>query len=77
MEHSPYKDEYVAHTLRLSKDLNRRMLYRAQHKYNGNVQAYLMSLVIQDVELPGLPDCNKCGFRHMGEFILEQLRKGR
>lgn len=77
MEHPPlYKEETVSHTVRLSKELDERMLFRAQQKHQGNVQAYFTSLVRRDVESE-LPDCNACGFKAMGEFILMRLREDR
>lgn len=78
MEHPRlYKEETVSHTVRLSKELDERMLFRAQQKHQGSVQAYLTSLVRRDVELSELPDCNTCGFKAMGEFIILKLREGR
>lgn len=73
----PNEEDVISNTLRLPKSLNERMRFRANQRYGGNTQMYLMSLVIQDVELPSAPNCADCGFRRMAEFIIEQLRQGR
>ena len=75
VEHPPSKTtDWVAHTIRLPKTLNERMLYQSRRRYGGNVQAFIMALVVQAVELPDPPDCATCGFRHLGEFVIESLR---
>lgn len=68
------KEAYVTHTFRVEEHLDTRMKFRAKQKYGGNVQAYILSLIIRDVELPDTPNCADCGFRRMAEFCIEQLR---
>lgn len=70
----PPKEDWIAHTLRLPPDLNAKMLFAAHRRYGGNVQLFLMALVKTAVELPEPPDCNTCGFRIMGEAIIDKLR---
>lgn len=79
MEHSPalYKETTFPHTVRLSTELHERMLFRAKERYESNVQKYLVAIIKRDTDLPDIPDCGKCGFKAMGEFIILKLREGR
>lgn len=70
------KDEHIAHTVRLPKELNQRMLFRASQRHNGNVQKYLVAIIARDAEAEA-PDCASCGYRVMGELIVARLREER
>lgn len=70
------KEEHFSHTVRLSKDLNQRMLFRASQRHNGCVQKYMVALITRDSEAE-IPDCNVCGYRIMGELLVERLREER
>lgn len=79
MEHPPplLKDVTYPHTVRLSRELHERMLFRAKERYESNVQRYLVAIIKRDTDLPDIPDCGTCGFKAMGEFIILKLREGR
>lgn len=66
------KTDTVAHTIRLPPELNHRVMERA--KGHPNLNAYVLWVLTKDVVMPDVPDCSRCGYRAMGEYITEMLR---
>lgn len=67
-----YKSDAIPHTIRLPPELNKRVLERAQQ--HPNLNAYILWVLTKDVLLPDIPNCEQCGYRHMGEYITALLR---
>lgn len=66
------KADTVAHTIRLPRAVNDRALQRASEHPNFN--AYVTWVLAKDAMMPDLPDCARCGYRHMGEYLLAMLQ---
>lgn len=65
LPHDP--PDTIAHTIRLPLALNDRVVKRAEEHPNFN--AYVIWVLAKDAMMPDLPDCERCGYRHMAEYM--------